>query len=354
MRRSILGVLLGLVLSAGGVLIAAHSVKSPPRIVEIWPIGAGIVVTFMVWLVQGTVLAVLSRHDIEARPELKRRLWGLPVLKTVRVYLVTQAVGAITPFAGAEVAAQIMELKRLGLPADKGSAVATVKAIANVTSLFIGAVVGLFVVSQVPFVGQIRNKAQNPGISWTLVVVFVAIVVLLTLGIFVVRRWRKRKQEGAEKTEVDSKPGWKERLANFFREYRDDLRLLWRNDPRAVLASFGLMAVFWLLYPLLGVFGLMAAGWSGQHWFAVYTAQYILFMVIPFAPTPGNSGAAEIAFVALMSAYVGHGALLGGVLIWRFLNHYSELVTGALLAGRSVWDDVAIVKQELGSDHQSG
>lgn len=351
MKKSLLSILLGLLLSAAGVIVAALSVKGSLRIVEIWPIVVGGVVTLAVWVVQGATLAVLSRHDVEASPVAEQHLLGLPLLKTTRVYLVTQAVGAITPFAGGEVAAQIMELKRLGLPADKGSAVATVKAIANVTSLAIGAVIGLFFVSHVPFVGRVEaraHQAQNAGILWPLAGVFVGVVVLLAAGGFAVRRWRKRRERD-EHTPESSSPSWRERLTRFFRNYRDDLLLLWHDNPKGVVAAFALMAVFWLLYPLLGVLGLLAAGWSGEHWIAVFTAQYILFIVVPFAPTPGNSGAAEVAFVALMNAYVGHGSLLAGVIVWRFLNHYSELIAGAFLAGPSIWDDIKIARDELAS-----
>ena len=355
MKKSLLSILLGLLLSAAGVIVAALSVKGSLRIVEVWPIVVGGLVTLAVWIVQGTALAVLSRNDVEANPVAERHLLGLPILKTTRVYLVTQAVGAITPFAGGEVAAQIMELKRLGLPADKGSAVATVRAIANVTSLAIGAVIGLFFVSHVPFVGRVEaraHQAQNAGILWPLAGVFVGVVALLAAGGFAVRRWRKRRerQRDGHAAEHSTLSSFRERLARFFRNYRDDLLLLWQDNPKGVVAAFLLMAVFWLLYPLLGVLGLLAAGWSGEHWIAVFTAQYILFLVIPFAPTPGNSGAAEVAFVALMNAYVGHGSLLAGVIVWRFLNHYSELITGALLAGPSIWDDIKIAREELASE----
>jgi hypothetical protein len=47
---------------------------------------------------------------------------------------------------------------------------------------------------------------------------------------------------------------------------------------------------------------------------------------------------------------VPEGALLGGVLSCRALNHYLELIVGAFLAGSSVWDDVEVAKRKSGPD----
>jgi hypothetical protein len=43
---------------------------------------------------------------------------------------------------------------------------------------------------------------------------------------------------------------------------------------------------------------------------------------------------------------------LGGVIIWRILNHYSELLVGAFLAGPSLPEDIEIAKQEIGEARQ--
>lgn len=330
MRRSILGILLGVALSAVGVVIAGLGIENPPDVARIWPIALAVLVMLAVWLIQGTVLALL------ARPELKT----LRVLDMTRLYLATQAVGAMTPFGGVEVGYQLLEFQRRGLSADYGGAVMTIKGIFNGTFLVGGAAVGILFVSGIPIIE-----------NWYLVAALAGIAVMWALFAFLVGKVRGGggRSSGGGESRGSRLSRWREKLSEFLRNIVRSLRSIWRQDPRVVVASGFLMLLYWLLYPLLGVLALMAAGWSGEGWLAVFMAQFVLYFVIPFAPTPGNSGAAELAFTALMGVYVPEGSLLAGVLIWRALNHYSELVVGAFIAGRHIEDDIRLAREELQS-----
>ena len=141
-------------------------------------------------------------------------------------------------------------------------------------------------------------------------------------------------------------------MSEYVNHVLDSMGWIWRQEPRVIVGCLGLMILYWALYSLLGTMALRAAGWDGNGWPVVYFAQYVLFIVIPLSPTPGGSGGAEVAFSALMSAYVPGSALLGGVIIWRILNHYSELLVGAFLAGPSLPEDIEIAKQEIGEARQ--
>ena len=344
MKRSIISILLGLVLGAIGFFVAARSIKAPPQVVEVWPIVVAIGVMIVVWLIQGTILALL------AWPELK----NVRVLDMTRVYLATQAAGAVTPFAGGEVAYQILELKRRGLHADLGGAVVTIKSAMNGAVLVTGALIGLLFIPDVPFVGSASNLPYSD-----IKILLGATVAIAAVGATLAFVVRNRRRSGGKEERSEEKRGWRAEISDlrkktfdFFRHLRESLVWIWRQEPRVVLACFGLMILYWALYPLLGTLALRATGWDGSDWPLVFLSQFVLFLVIPLAPTPGNSGAAEVAFVALMSDYVPHGALLGGMLIWRILNHYSELVVGAFIAGRHIQEDVKTAKHEVGEAGQ--
>jgi hypothetical protein len=90
LKRAILSILIGLALSAVGIIIAASQVRQPPMVEVVWPIALGILATFVCWTIQGSIIALLSRLRLE----------GVKVLDMTRVYLATQTAGAITPFAG--------------------------------------------------------------------------------------------------------------------------------------------------------------------------------------------------------------------------------------------------------------
>ncbi len=338
MRRAILSVVAGLGLSAIGFFIAATQINQPPRIVEMWPILLAVLATFMAWFLQGSIIALLSL------PGLKK----FQPFAMTRVYLATQAAGAITPFAGGEIAYQLLELDRQGLSAEDAGAVITIRSIMNGVVLISGTAVAVFFVHKVPFLGKIHITTQE--VVWgAAIVAAVAIAALVVVGLY------KRQKRRAERDSEDGSrwfakvSGYVDRLKNYFRHMKESLLQIWHQEPKVVIGCFGLMVIYWLIYPLLGTLALRAAGWDGSGWIHIYLAQFVLFLVIPLAPTPGNSGAAELAFVALMGAYVPHGALLGGVIIWRILNHYSEQVIGSFIAGRNLPENIKVAKREFGS-----
>jgi uncharacterized membrane protein YbhN (UPF0104 family) len=210
-------------------------------------------------------------------------------------------------------------------------------------------------VPKVPFVGATDLSLPSHNILLGAAIAIAAAGILVMA--IVARSKRKRVEDGDEEEAL----GWTKKVRakisvyvrrgkDYGRHVRDSLLWIWREERRVVFACGGLMVLYWALYPLLGTLALRATGWDGSGWIHVYVAQYVLFLIIPLAPTPGNSGAAELAFVTLMGAYVPHGALLGGVIIWRILNHYSELVVGGFIAGRHLPEDVEVAKREFGSE----
>lgn len=344
MKRSILGILVGLGLSVGGFLLAARYIDEPPSITSYWPVAVGVAATLTAWLLQGTIIALLSR------PQLKT----MKIFDMTRVYLATQAAGAVTPFAGGEIAYQLLQLNRRGLSADYAGAVITIRSILNSMALMPAAALSVFLIPHVPFLGQASSLL--PSERMILIGGAIALAVAGALIAAFIAYRRRPAQEGGRLQgsgwlqRIFAKISeWRQKATDYFRHLKDSLLEIWHQEPWVVIGCSGLMVLYWTVYPLLGVMALKAAGWDGSGWIYVFLAQYVLFVVIPLAPTPGNSGAAELAFVALMGDYAPHQALLGGVIVWRILNHYSEQVIGAFIAGRSLPEDVEFAREELGS-----
>ena len=324
MKRSIIGILLGLVLSAIGVLIVSRSIDEPPRLVSLWPIAVGVVVMVVCWLIQGAVMSII------ARPQ----LGDYRVLGMSKIYLASQAVAALTPFGGAELPYQIFLLRRLGLPVAMGTATITIKSMANGTVLVAGTILGILTISGLPVVE-----------SKILIAAVAAIIVGWVLLEYVMHR-RTTTSAPAAEGRGGSKINWRARASGFLKDLGEGLSQLRSQEPWAIAGCVGLMLLYWMLYPLLGVLGLMAAGWSGEGWQQVYVAQFVLYLaIVPLAPTPGGSGAAEVGFAALVGPDVPPEVLLGGVIIWRALNHYSELVLGSFFVGRGVNNEVPSTKK---------
>ncbi|MGB3682153.1 MAG: lysylphosphatidylglycerol synthase transmembrane domain-containing protein [Rubrobacteraceae bacterium] len=320
MKRAVVGIFLGLALSAAGIALVGVRIGEPPRIERIWPLAPALAVVLSLWLIQGVAASVLVRPYIT----------GLQLREMTRIYLAAQAVGGLTPFGGVEIPYQMLLFKRLGIPAGVGVAVVIVKSVLNGTVLVAGAVVAFLSISRPAEFGS------------TVLIVAIAVVVgvwaLMLLG-------ASRAYEDGRRS-VGS--GWRARLANLLRDSRDSFARLWSREPRAIVACAALMTLYWILYPLLGILALMAAGWSGEGWPQVFLVQFLIYLLIPLSPTPGNSGGAEVAFATLAAAYVAPGTLVGGVLTWRLLNHYLMIVVGGFFAGRGAPQDLALARQELG------
>jgi uncharacterized protein (TIRG00374 family) len=73
---------------------------------------------------------------------------------------------------------------------------------------------------------------------------------------------------------------------------------------------------------------------GGFNWIEVFARQYVLwiFMVIP--STPGASGVAEIAFIALNCEFMPAGLSGAIALVWRMYSYYIYLVLGMLVLPR--------------------
>jgi uncharacterized protein (TIRG00374 family) len=315
MRRPVLGLLLGLFLSLAALAIVEYRVGAGgglpdrmPSVVVWWPLVLALTAAGLGWLLHGLMLTVL------VRPQVKE---GVRLRDMVRLYLGAAFVGGATPFGGAEIPYQIYVLRKLGLASGLGGAVMATKAMLNVTVLVFGGLLGLVVLSGLPLL-EVRAL---------LVAGAVVLFVWLLVG-YLVRRPRRRLHSSSASV-------LRRRLRKFVEDLKDGFVVLWRREPRAVLTCAGLMVLYWFVYLTIGPLALMAVGWEGD-WLQVFTAQLLLYALLPLSPTPGGSGAAELGFAALISAQVPGPALLGAVVIWRGITYYLPLLLGAFFVGQDV------------------
>lgn len=67
-----------------------------------------------------------------------------------------------------------------------------------------------------------------------------------------------------------------------------------------------------------------------------YIMQTLIYLVLPFFPTPGASGVAELGVASLFIAFIP-GNYLGIVVFgWRFFTFYLLLIPGGILCLREI------------------
>lgn len=322
--RYALGAILGVLLTVLAVVVISLKTQQVPRVTDIGPLALGIGTSLVAWWLQGLISALL------ARPKLGHlRIWYM-----FRVYLAGAFIGGISPVRGAEIPYEVYMIRRLGLSAGEGSTVVVARGLLNAAVPTLGALCGLAFSSRSPEIG-----------SWKLLAAALAAGGIWGLITFLIRRWRTGETDhmvaADEEVERIQESGWRAKISYFFKDMWNSFVLLWRREHRMILIySAVLMVVYWAFRLSFGPLALMASGWSGD-WAPVVLAQlYLTSFVLPFAPTPGGSGAAELGFAGFLTAYATNNQVISGVVIYAGLTHYLPTVVGALFTGSQLWQGV--------------
>jgi uncharacterized protein (TIRG00374 family) len=313
------GALLGVILTALAIVLITVRTGEMPRVISVWPLFVAMGVSAVTWWLQGLIVAVLARPQLES----------LRVGDMVRVYMTGEFIWGISPVKGAEVPFEVYLLKRFGLSVGEGSTIVITRILLDILVLTPAALSGLVLTSNLPNVEHLPLLLAGSTIAG-----LIAAIILL------MRKRGRCKLENREPTSGDS--GWRVRgrakIFRFFGDIRRSLALFWRSRYRATLIYGGILTVvYWAFRLCLGPLALMAAGWSGD-WFPVVVAQLLLFsLVLPLAPTPGGSGAREFGFAALLAAYVPEEQLLSGTFVYTGLAYYLPVIVGAFFVSRQLW-----------------
>src|ERR687893_1093592 len=314
------GALLGILLTALAIVVIAVRTDEIPRVVSVWPLLAALGTSVVTWWLQGLIYALL------ARPQLK----DLRVGDMFRVDMAGLFVALISPIRGAELPYKVYLLKRLGLSAGEGSNVVVTRVLLDAVVLTPAALVALTLYSSA------LPEVQNPNL---LLAGLGAVVVLAAVAFLVRRRVRGR---AGKRTSRLGGSGWQAKtgakISGFLRDMHRSFASYWRPGHRATLLyAIALTTVYWVLRHSAGPLALMAVGWSGD-WIPVVVAHLLLVsFVLPFAPTPGGSGARGVGLAALLSGYVPEGQLQSRLIVHTALSHWLPLIASAFFAGHELW-----------------
>ena len=251
----------------------------------------------------------------------------LTLKQVVNVVLSNYFLALVTPGASGGAIAQIMFMRKAGVPVAKATVVVLVR---TVMSIF-------FLILLVPVV--LHNDSDigewmAPSVIMTVSVLFTSLPVLV---FFLMRtqypeKWLDKLTSKFSYTTRQNCFIWYDEFKNAFK--------IMAKHPLKVLRAFiesGLS--------LLGIYATVPAFFTGLNNFSfdlfeVMGRMILLNLVLYFSPTPGGSGVAEVGFVALFSNILPDGVVGIMAVMWRFAAEYLPFLLGAFVSIRAFGADV--------------
>jgi uncharacterized protein (TIRG00374 family) len=128
----------------------------------------------------------------------------------------------------------------------------------------------------------------------------------------------------------------KETISHFFdrvileiKEFHKSFSLLKENWIKLLLSTFYTI-IFWSTFFLVAPMLLWGFNLN-FNFFHVLVMQVIFYFILPFMPTPGGSGSAEVGFASLFSFFVPLHLLGLFIGAWRFIAFYFNLSIGTIV-----------------------
>lgn len=245
----------------------------------------------------------------------------LPVRQVVNVVLSNYFLALVTPGASGGAIAQIMFMKKAGVPVAKATVVVLVRTIMSI----------VFLILIVPYVlhhdGDI-GKWMPPSVITVVSVLFV----MLPITAFFLMRTKYPEKWLYVATKKFSYTT-RRNCFIWYNEFKHAFIIIGKN-PFRVLKAFiesGLSLLF--------IYATVPAFFTGLHidfdLMQVMGRMILLNLVLYFSPTPGGSGIAEAGFVVLFSNILPHGVDGIMAVLWRFTAEYLPFLLGAFVSIRA-------------------
>lgn len=298
------------------------------HIFQPWSVGLAILAMAIGLLLDGTRLMHLVKISGER----------ITLKQAVQVVFGNYFLAMLGPGAAAGAIAQVMFLKKAGVPAGKAAVLALVRTIVSI----------LFLSCCLPFI-FLHDAGILPGISNDLMVVVVTCALVVIIGmVFAIRsnacdylmvRLSKRikshvRRRAFMKVYSDSKTG---------------IQMLLRTPVSLVRVFFesGLSLIFiYMVVPCL----MLGLGVT-VDWLTVMGRMMFLNILLYFSPTPGGSGIAEGGFLILFSGSVPEGTIGILAVAWRFIAEYLPFLVGLYytitVLGKGIFTGAGMAEADL-------
>lgn len=251
------------------------------------------------------------------------------ICKSLKLTMIGQYYGSITPFALGSQPAQIYALMNEGVPAGKAASIMMNKYI------IYQVVVTVYSIVMLPFVMGfiwIHAKVTVPFIFFGVLIHLIGTLVLFGLAF----NYRVLKRIitwiislASRMNLVKSKGTVTVKVMKQLDEYMIGLgqvRACWRTSNKIIV----LMCCQFTCYFSISYFIYKALGQQGFSYGILLALGAVQYIAVSYMPTPGSVGASEGGFYLLFNSMFKSGTMTYATLIWNVISYQMGLVFGAL------------------------
>ncbi len=251
----------------------------------------------------------------------------LTLKQVVNVVLSNYFLALVTPGASGGAIAQIMFMRKAGVPVAKATVVVLVRTVMSIFFLILLVPVVLHSDSDI---GEWMPASVITAVS--LVFISLPLVVYFLMRTQYPEKWIDKLTSRFSYTTRQNCFIWYEEFKNAFK--------IMGKHPLKVFRAFVESGL-----SLLGIYATVPAFFTGLGDFTfdlyqVMGRMILLNLVLYFSPTPGGSGVAEVGFVALFSNILPDGVVGIMAVLWRFAAEYLPFLLGAFVSIRAFGADV--------------
>lgn len=261
---------------------------------------------------------------------------AIPLKDCIVVYISGAFVSNVTPFSSGGGPFQIYFLHKKGVNVGKASTAVVTNFLLRL--FYFGILIPIFLIFFREYISPGIIPAYLFYLAFGVGILFSTGIILLTLvpqigdkltdyilhinklNKFIKNSYRAKK--------------WLVKSRRELEDFRNSLKVLKRNKKGLFWGVF-YTVIFWSsLFMVMPVI-LIAFG-AEPHFLQAYIMQTIFYLVLPYSPTPGASGVAEIGFASLFASFIPKNLIGLVTFSWRMFTFYLILIIGGIFALREI------------------
>jgi uncharacterized protein (TIRG00374 family) len=273
---------------------------------------------------------------------------------SLKAFMANVFAAAITPSQTGGGPLQIYVLNRAGVPIAQGFTGCLMGAILSAFTLLASAAIVLAVRPGL----RVQLGERLGGVVISVLVVFLIAVGLFVLSVFktgLVKRLIGRSLLAITRVvKSERRVAITKRVLGGVDQYRKGLSILLRTKKKRVILSLLFTFAGLAVNCLISVVLLTGLG-VHQHALDIYLAQFILFFIVYFGPTPGASGIAEFSSYWMLSSLSTESNVLGiYTVMWRVFTSFTAVAVGGIIVLTLIPRRRGLLAKGKGEDRVAG